>query len=195
MIVLVFDFDDTLFPTSHFISWEKQQSTGQPLENFTYPYSSLSDSINSILKRASEYGTVLIITNAEKEWLKKCFEMIPNCDYLEAFLKSEDGIYSTMDEKISGLVPYEDLKMLAFQKRLYSYFNNRDTHQLIAFGDSIFDRRASQGIKSAYSNVIVKNFYMFQNPTPADIISQHNVIIENLPKIVKTEQHLDLVFR
>jgi len=181
MVIIVFDFDDTLFATSHFYG------------NEPILCPELSVSINQVLELAEQIGKVYIITNAEKSWLELCLKrQIPDCKMLEKIIDKQDGVFSSIDNDVTEDFDVEVWKYNAFSKK-FSEFDDGVQRELICFGDSPYDRQAALSIKEKYSNVIVKNVLTEYKPTLEHLINQHRIIISHLNIIVEHSGHLDLL--
>jgi hypothetical protein len=179
MIITVFDFDDTIFATSHFFGKDKFECV------------ELSNSINQILEIASKYGHVFIITNAEKKWVNKCVEKyLPGCHILSKYIGC---IFSTIDNGLTKDNHVSIWKTIAFQKKLELYFQDAYRHDLICFGDNPYDRIAALNIKEKYKNVVVKNTLMIENPSLDHLLQQHKIIIKVFESLSSYEGHLDLL--
>lgn len=180
MVIIVFDFDDTIFATSHFYGKEPVLCP------------ELAESIEKLLQLAKQLGKVYIITNAEREWIKFCLKhQIPHCETLKKIVESEDHVFSSMDKGISKYAEISAWKCHAFHQK-FSDFQDGHPRQLICFGDSPFDRLAALSIKDNYKNIIVKNVMMKIRPTLEELILQHKIIHSRLQYIVEHFGHLDL---
>jgi hypothetical protein len=180
MAIIVFDFDDTIFATSHFIGKEPVVCP------------ELVASINQLLDLASKNGEVFIITNAERAWIKLCLQRyLPGCDSLQ---KHFDGntIISTKDTGISNQAEVCLWKTIAFDRKFEQQFKDESPRQLVCFGDNEYDRLASLIMREKYKNVVVKNTLLLHNPSLEAILKQHQIMIQILPKILEHYGHLDL---
>ena len=201
MVVIVFDFDDTLFSTWHYSPLEsdlkKQKEMGMNVDDTTFHCPELSKSINNLLERASKIGKVYIITNAERSWVKQCLKRyLPDCDQLENLANSEEYLFSSRDSGIGKEYPDETgiWKYHAFQRKLSKVFNeNKDYKQLIAFGDAQGDRHASLEFKKTFEHIIVKNILFTSCPSLNQIIGQHNRVSKQFDWLTKVEGDLDLM--
>ena len=67
--LIIFDWDDTLFPTSWVIS--------SKINTNSYVMTDLDNIVYTILKHCLRYGTVLIVTNAMPEWVHMSSNSLP----------------------------------------------------------------------------------------------------------------------
>lgn len=174
MIIFVFDFDDTLFPSWYF-SWNECSNQDKIAHN-----------INTLITKASLYGKVHIITNAMKEWVRRCSTTLPNCNLCEMV-----EIFSTIDE---GYIEGENhylWKTPFFKAKLSSYFQQSDEmHHLISFGDSPGDRLAALSLKA--ENIFVKNILFPALPTLDQLLCCQEIIHDWIESIVGHQGDLDL---
>lgn len=187
MVFIVFDFDDTLFPSSHLTEEKNLEICPE-----------LIDSINQILETASRHGQVIIITNAHKVWVKNCVEKyLPGCHQLQKHLEGE-SVFSTLDDGLTKDTDGKPVdvslwKTIAFQKKFDHHFKDGNYHHLVCFGDNYFDRLAALYIKDKYKNVLVKNVLFMQRPSLELILRQHKIIAKTLQFLSTHQGHLDLV--
>jgi hypothetical protein len=73
--LLIFDWDDTLFPSS----WLQANHT--PISDTTRVIlEKISASVNTLLTEAQKHGTVIIVTNGESGWVElSCNQYMPQC--------------------------------------------------------------------------------------------------------------------
>jgi len=82
----VFDWDDTLFCSSHLASMGlRLDSAANEIQCMEHELKKMADSIIKVLCRALDYGPITVITNAEAGWIELCAEkFIPRvCPYLK----------------------------------------------------------------------------------------------------------------
>jgi hypothetical protein len=157
MIVTVFDFDDTLFPTSEFTTTNN------------IDYNTLSTTVSKLLSTARMNSNVVyIITNANEKWIQLCKEKL-NVDFSNIVLccGAEEMILDDMSE----------WKRIMFEKYIDRHFRCECNHQLVCFGDSIFDRLAALPTKAVFPKVTVKNFKFHERPTFSDLIDEQRTVL------------------
>ena len=179
MIITVFDFDDTLFPTTHFEL--------QP-QGVSDRIGSIGLSISLLLENAMRFGKVYIITNAQMEWINGCLRWLPGCSDLGERIR----IVSTRDEGYA-VGDFATWKTNAFHSILREDFANDETHSLLAFGDMMFDRQAAMSIKEWYPNVVVKSLLMSFRPSISGLLRQHSIILYNMTYLFTSPESLDAV--
>jgi hypothetical protein len=185
MLVVVFDFDDTLFATTH---TQEIRNNWDLLE--TLDFKRLGEIIIDTIHLTQKYTSeIFIITNAEINWVKSCVEKyIPHC---EEVLKSVK-IISTVDEGFSKNKDVNTWKITAFENNLSSYFKE-GVHHLVSFGDSEYDRLASLHIKEQFPNVYVKNLKLQSKPSLEELIKQHEAIHKVFRDLCEYQGHYDIL--
>lgn len=176
MIIFVYDFDDTLFATSHFLENPMAKST------------LLGTSISSLLSLSCMYGKVYIITNASKDWpdfairlhLIDCECVLDNITIVSTYNRFKDRDMS-------------EWKKLAFNETLKEHFGDGDPHQLISFGDNPHDHTAAVSIRENFPNVVVKSIRMGIRPSLTQLLHQQSILLRKIEDIVNMAEHLELI--
>jgi hypothetical protein len=185
MIITVFDFDDTLFPTSHYVN--KKKEDGELFEK--HEIEKICNNIRTIYNISKNNSTKIhIITNAQISWI----DMILN-NYFSSCMDVFNNIeiISSVDEGFSENRDKSMWKTYTFIFKLYQYFNNNENHELISFGDCIFDREAAMNIKKIFPNVIVKNILLFHKPNLNEFLIEHDGLIKRIQEFYNYPNHLD----
>lgn len=181
MIVTVFDFDDTLFPTSYLINMNVK----------TVKFVDLSESIKKLLNKALSVGHVYIITNGERDWVKQCIaEYLVDCDDI----LNRVHLLSTVNSGISNITSIKQRKIIAFDRLIGLFTPSNDKyHHFISFGDCMYDRQASYYIRKKIQNTtFVKNVKLISEPTLKELLREHNVILTIYNTLLMSNKHLDL---
>lgn len=77
IIVIFFDWDDTLFPSTFLASKGFRLDTHPDrFVNLLEPLQELESCVLDVLRLAMSFGTVIIITNAEQGWVQLSAEVI-----------------------------------------------------------------------------------------------------------------------
>lgn len=174
MNVIVFDFDDTLFPTSHYYLYKDKS------------YPQIAKSILNLISLAKKFCDKLyIITNAEKDWVRMCTtEFLPGCEKL----CDDVDIISTWNYFPGD---FSEWKLRAFKPILSPVLEGKNC-QLISIGDSVHDREAAITMKS--ENVTVKNIKLMNIPDLDQLLKQQIIICKILRHVFNYKNHLDLMF-
>jgi hypothetical protein len=180
MIIIVLDFDDTLFPTTEY--------TNNKTIDTEKTYQTIKKTLD-IFKTFSQL--IYIITNASEEWVRYCFIDILNkpldcLEYINIISTIDKGYNYNLENAISTW------KKIAFEKVLYEYLQCDIQNVLLFIGDNPYDRDGALHIMKTYPNHIVKSIKYKILPSLDTLVYQHNQTISHLVKILFTEVNLDL---
>jgi hypothetical protein len=204
--IIIFDWDDTLFPTYHL---NNNNIIGNIIpSDFQDNLNILSNIIINILDNALTLANVIIITNAQYEWIdyssniylpqiyeylnSKNIEKISARDYCNDNLLIDDKI-------IDNYFEYYDLYSSAGESLLWkkitfqNYFiNNKFYNNIISIGDSECERFGLLNIKLDDDNIFRKSFKLNEKPNISLIIKELEYITKNLNVIVNYDGNLDI---
>ena len=185
MIITVFDFDDTLFPTTHYINKKQQNEEVFEKNELEIICNNIRTLYNISKNNNSE---IYIITNANLSWIDMILKSYLS-DCINIF--NEINIISTLNENFSFERDKSMWKTYSFIFKLYQYFNNDEKHELISFGDCLFDREAAITIKKLFPNVIVKNTLLIAKPNLNEFLIEQDAIIKNIQNTYNYKDHID----
>jgi hypothetical protein len=171
--LIIFDWDDTLFPSC----MEKPLDDGDALDT-------ISTSVIRVLTEAQKYGTVMIITNAEKGWVEEsCRRYMPRCvSILETIVVLSAR---TTYEWIFEDSPYT-WKAFAFQIASINF------SQVLSIGDRDMERYATLKLDPA---IRAKSIKLEEFPTTDTIIQQLDKLTLLLSDILAHEGDIDIRLR
>ena len=169
--IIIFDWDDTLLPTS-FLS---------PGGYFNYDIKLSKDDKNKLSKIENEVlnfnainkGDVYIITNAEKGWVElSAFKFYPKIKNILPKIK----IISARD-KYSEIFP-GDLKKWKIEAflNLMKYINVKLVTNIICIGDSFFEIEAGKIFASKFREAFIKTIKFKEIPKLDDLLKQLNAV-------------------
>lgn len=188
-VLMIFDWDDTLFPTTWLISSGIRLTDENSIKKIMVYLHELDIHISKLLKTAIMLGKVIIVTNAGIEWIMLSKKYLPKTSYiLDNYIKiiSARDIYHHAYEII-------DWKKNVFKNNILSLVNW--SNQIISFGDAYYEFNALISLYDMVPrNKYLKNVKLFQGPTFDILIDQLNVLNNYLEEIVREEGHLDLNF-
>lgn len=162
--MIIFDFDDTLYPTS------EEMIQGKPP-----PTDSFAPSVANILETAYELDDhVVIVTNATVDWVRA---KAPKC-------LGDITILSARQDQS----PVEQWKKDAFQF-IHEVFPQEE--QILSIGDSQYERAAVLELKD---KVLTKNVKLFDMPTCELLTTQLTSLEKELGAIHTHCGAVDLVF-
>ena len=192
--LLVFDYDDTLFPTSYLAQ------RGYRLDGPDVPHELrlvLDDYcavVRQTLVQARKLGNVVILTNAETGWIELTSQKFtPSLTQLfEEFpLVSARSIYEPL-----GISSPFQWKLRAFESVIHEHFTKaspRDTLcHVVSFGDSIHERDAAHQVCAKLDSTVCKSIKFMERPDVGQLTKQHSLISECFEQIVYHQGSLDL---
>lgn len=179
MIITVFDFDDTLFPTTH----------AHARENEDVDFSEISQSICNLLQHAYIYSDkVFIITNGNKPWINQAWDKLPHCAPIRDLLTF---VCTPHKDYFSELPPHA-IKTRAFHETIGAYFTESGMHDLLCFGDAPGDFLAGQAMQVSYPNVKVRNIALIPAPSMDMLLLQQKFIMEHFRTLIDMKERLEL---
>jgi murein L,D-transpeptidase YafK len=187
MIISIFDFDDTLFATSH-LREKIQESEHYP--QFQLP--ELAENILKLLRMANQHGKVYIATSAQREWVEICVrDHLPNGQEIYDLVE----IVSVFDDEIQKKFEIPQWKTQLFLSKFSHHFKEGHKEEIVAYGDSQYDRNAALNMKSLFPNITVKNILFEQCPSLKNLLEQQKTVISHFKYIYDYQGHLDIAVK
>ena len=186
--LFIFDWDDTLFPTSFVINEGiiEQNNLSQELKN---NFDILEKNITNIINFALSKGDVYIITNSSNAWFKysfdKYFTNLKN-------IFNKINIISARDE-YKHIYPGEN--KIWKEKAFLSLRKNINTNlvtNIICFGDSLIELEAVKLLASKLNECFIKRIKFKQNPEIEDLIKQLNLVNSKIDYIYSKAKNLSI---
>jgi hypothetical protein len=200
---LIFDWDDTICPSSFLSNCPYPNEAAMPLE-LRNVFDTISQTAMLVLNIAMNYGNVTIITNSDNGWVHhSCRLYLPR---LLPFLEQGRVRVVSARSNYEGLYPSQPLcwKAAAFAHEVNEMWENRNgqtttadmqivagSKQIISIGDSLEERTAVR-IVSTQLNAVSKSIQFLQQPNPMLVLGQLHLLTEYMKSIVESEQELDL---
>lgn len=195
--VIFFDWDDTLHPST-FVALERLRTdaAGDIPSEYQEQLFALESAVLKLLGRALEFGTVVIITNAETGWVElsaqrfmpRVLDMLPEISVISA--------RSTFER----FFPDSPLqwKIAAFHREIVEHFTGFATGELknvISMGDSIHERNAVHHVTSSMVNqsTRTKSIKFVERPNPEQLTRQVELVSGCLEYLVMYTGDLDLM--
>ena len=188
--LFIFDWDDTLFFTTHL----------NPSKNNTFFYESNTEKrlmnaiefyVSEILNKALSKGTVLIITNSSDGWVHACAKfyypnLLPILDKIKIISARElyQDVYPA--EPITWKVKtFNDLKKkFNFEKCMVS--------NIICIGDDNSEIIAAKKLGESFENCLVKTIKFRDKPNLTDLIKQIILINEQILRVYNYPKSLTI---
>ena len=188
--LFIFDWDDTLFFTTHI----------NPSKNNTFFYESKTEKrlmntieyyIVEILNKALSKGTVLIITNSSDGWVHACAKfyypnLIPILDKIKIISARELYQSEYPSEPMTWKVKtFNDLKhKFNFEKCAVS--------NIICIGDDNYEIIAAKKLGENFENCLVKTIKCRDKPNLTDLIKQIILINEQILRVYNYPKSLTI---
>ena len=187
--LFIYDWDDTLFPTSFLVDGGLLNENNLS-EELIKLFSILEEIIVNILTFSIEKGDVCIITNSSMGWFKYSSDKYyPNLGYLLEKIK----IISARDayeEIYPGQNKFWKSKaFLDFGKEINK--NNLVTN-MICLGDSLIELDAAKTLASQLNESFVKTIKFKENPEIEDLIKQLILINNKINYIYSKPKNLSI---
>ena len=196
--LLIFDYDDTLFPTS-FLAQNGYRLDGPDaspeIQVILDEYSAV---VEKTLLEAQQHGRVVVITNAESGWISLTAQkFMPR---LGELLSSYPSISARSTYEPLGLSNPFEWKLKAFESVIYEHHRMLSIPDAVArmnvlsFGDSIHERDAAHQVCAslASSPLFCKSIKFIERPDIAQLTKQHVLIRDSLVKVIEHDGTLDL---
>ena len=205
--IIIFDWDDTLFPTYHI---NNDNIIGNIIpSDFQDNLNILSNVIINLLDTTLSLANVIIVTNAQYEWIDYSSKLfMPNIyEYLNSKniekISARDYCNDNIlidDKIIDNYFEYYDLYTSAGETLLWkkitfqNYFiESNFYYNIISIGDSECERFGLLNMKlNDDENKFRKSFKLNERPTISLIIKELEYITKNINVIVNYEGNLDI---
>jgi hypothetical protein len=196
--LIIYDWDDTLFPTT-ILSNHKfdnlSKETTQTLQytnnikDVNHTLSILDKLILNLLDKSLSLGHVLIITNATKSWVKfSGIKYIPNT--YEFILASNIPIISAREfalgKNISNHMEWKNVTFNHFVRASKKY--NKNLNNFVSIGDSILEKNALVNACSNIKNSYTKTIKYVEQPNIINLIKQNVLMYNNIVDIVSNKK-------
>ena len=188
--LFIFDWDDTLFFTTHI----------NPSKNLNFFYESKTEKrmmnkielyVVEILKKALSKGTVLIITNSSDGWVHSCAKfyypnLLPILDEIKIISARELYQYKFPSEPLIWKVQtFNDLKLkFCFEKCKVS--------NIICIGDDNGEIIAAKKLGESFENCLVKTIKFRDKPNLTDLIKQIILVNDQIIRVYNYPKSLNI---
>uniref|UniRef100_A0A7S1FMK9 Uncharacterized protein n=1 Tax=Corethron hystrix TaxID=216773 RepID=A0A7S1FMK9_9STRA len=214
--VIVFDWDDTIFPTSFVIKSKIADTEDLPphLQSQSV-LKELCEYAEKALIEAAKHGEVIIITSAGEGWVeysaaKFLPKLIPVLDGIKVVSARSryDNFYSlplcwkarTFADEVNEIFnnnskgsSFDDdsTSSTSSCSTLSTVLSERHQREIISFGDSM-DERTAVKVVASQLNTSSKSIKFIQQPSPIQIIGQLSIITSQLAHICDDEEDIDV---
>lgn len=183
--LIIFDWDDTLFPTKWFIKNKiNLELTSDKIKYGKY-FEYLDSSICKLLNLCNKLGHVIIITNAMPEWIYTSVNILPKTKKIIKNLK----IVSAR-KNYQNMCNITEWKKMAFEKE-----NNKKFINIISIGDAMYEYNALINLHDTKNNVLLKSVKFVSDPSNLILLDQIQVLGRSIDNICISPKHFDLNFK
>mmetsp|Transcript_15169 Transcript_15169/g.34568 ORF Transcript_15169/g.34568 Transcript_15169/m.34568 type:complete len:328 (-) Transcript_15169:81-1064(-) len=216
--IIIFDWDDTLCPTTWLrsvaIFGENGQLKGAVINSEARKQlHQLSEQVVVLLQLAQSLGKVVIVTNARRPWVDtSCHHLLPavkshlkdiNVEYALEHVGPEE-VQRGQEQKSSGAVKNESIDIMLTEtkyramkvtvQKFYSRYENQSWKNLISIGDAHFEHHAIRKLgeerPSKEQKCRVKTIKLIEGPTLPGLVLQLQVVTASLGKIIKEDDNV-----
>jgi hypothetical protein len=194
--LIIFDWDDTLFPTSMLLKEGLGAGGCVSLsENVTAQVQSVATSAAALLRTARLQGQVIIVTNAAQGWVEWCCEhIVPELALALAGVRVVSA-RSAFAEPLGLLATPWEWKKLAFEHEIRAFCEERascsERLQVVSIGDSMHEHEALWNAWKVVSGFCPKTVQLLVGPTSEKLVCQHELLLEGLADISEHAVELD----
>ena len=168
---IVFDWDDTLFPTSQYSSDKT---------SLIYRWRQLDNSLINLLTKSLKYKNVYIITNATKQWLYYCINTY--CPRFKNYLKYLQGVISARDNY--NIFYPNDVVMWKTMSILDILETNKNIGTIVFASDLDIDFQALYKVKKIKPQLRTKTYKFRASPRICQLIKQQTDFARFLDYII-----------
>jgi hypothetical protein len=185
--LIIFDWDDTLLPTSFLAPRGIFEENSVLNEKDQNKINKLEDSVQKLLLLAVSKSDVYIITNAGDGWVefsaKKYYPKIMDIlGKIEVISARE--VYEKKFPEDSRRWKVESF--LNLKKRL----NDELITNIICLGDSIFEMEAGRILASKFIHAVIKTIKFREKPKPEELNKQLNLVLNQFDSIFTSSKNL-----
>lgn len=186
--LIIFDWDDTLFPTHWIMANNINVSDENDLQKYMIYVRELDATISKILATALIFGKVMIVTNASLYWINLSMRILPNTTRI---VRMYINVISARDI-YQHTCEMDEWKRNAFSHNIRNYV--KWANQIISFGDAKYEYDALISLHKYehVANTYLKSVKLVRMPSFDILLDQLDVITKNMPYICNHESHLDL---
>jgi hypothetical protein len=195
--VLIFDWDDTVLPSS----WLAGQ--GLILSDSSAPNQEQQAQLSRLAARAAEtlsvakrFGKVILVTNAEHGWIElSCQKFMPS---LYPILQDVKILSARTTYETKGVISPFEWKYLAFEHEICGFYESSSTTRrknVISFGDSAHEREALIRVTERMQNCRTKSLKFVERPEVEQLLKEHELITGCFRHIVNHDGNLDFCIR
>lgn len=178
--IIIFDWDDTLFPTTYLKNRTELHQDHRTNDVLYRKIRKLELSVRTLLASAINKGNTFIITNAELDWVKftsaKFYPLLMP-------LMNQIKIISAREENQMKYPGNDRMwKIISFMNIVKNYNCNKVTN-IVCIGDSPIEMEAAKKLSSHFSQVCMKGIKFIAFPRIQEVLMQVKTVIRQFDYI------------
>jgi hypothetical protein len=193
--LIFIDWDDTFFPTSWIFNKEKELLDPKIREEYSKILKDLDLLIYRFLLKLSQYGKIIIITNALLEWVNLSGSLLKNTH--EIINKLPIPIVSAKQNYKNTTSNIKLWKTLCFDATVKYYATQKKISNIISIGDAVYEYDALVNLHKHHDSKqdrYLKAIQLTRNPTYNKLYEQIHIMYNCIDKICLHKNHLDIMF-
>ena len=197
--VTVFDWDDTLCPSTALKSMGF--NIEMPYYGITKEITEMCDTVAphtaALILRAKEYGKVVIVTNATKDWVEMCVEqLMPSIRdvVLKVPIISAANLYGYTYYNKPMIWKNLTFKTALIETAFGSSRNPSTKRTVLSIGDGEAEREALHNLRYSFGNMVTKSLKFKEQPSPVVLIQQLQQTLEAIDMLMTHPGNLDLMW-
>ena len=193
--LIIFDWDDTLFPTTWLVQNNIDLADKDVQNKYIILFSRLDNLLHRLLLVFSNKGQIVIVTNATLKWIDIALSMLPNTKQI---IKNKIPVISARDHYQDKYPEKMEIwKKLMFKNITINYFKSHKLQNIISIGDAEHEFNALIDLYNEHSVVkdkLLKTVKFIKEPTFELLVDQLEVLNKCYLKLVDSKKHMDLQF-
>jgi len=193
--LIIFDWDDTLFPTFWTIQNNINLSDKKAQNQYIVFFAKLDTLLYQMLTNLLKYGDVAIVTNAGARWIVISSSMLPNT---QKILRDKILILSARDAYHNEYPDQMHIwKKKVFKDIVTDYYKKYTLQNIISIGDAEYEFIALTDLydhNSVIKKRLLKTVRFKKEPSFDDLMDQLEVFNNSSDKIILNNNHMDLKF-
>jgi hypothetical protein len=193
-VLTIFDWDDTLCPTTWLTEMEDDSDSETPVE---LPKTFVNAAQN-IMEVARKFGDVAVVTLAERSWLERGLAQYPpdfvGCPVYHARDYAQCADLQPCASRINDEGQAASLSAMVSLKyrAMAAVVGDRDYTHVISIGDGKFEALAVHDLFLHGSVSYTKSVKFAEDPTLDELILQLDRVADTLPAVVAAQRRMHL---
>ena len=187
--LIIFDWDDTLLPTSFLVSDGTFPEDIELSRKEKEKMKKIEQAVGCILEKSIEKGSTYIITNAHVNWIEftinKFYSNIINLFNKIKIISARKEYEYTFPGNV------RQWKIEAFLNILRD-FDNKKVTNIVCMGDSLFEIEAGRILASKFDRAFIKTVKFKETPKLDELLEQLKVICDKFGYIYSSINNLNI---